>query len=104
MPNTNKLITEFLEHLEVEKGRSLKTIRNYNFYLQRFYEWAGQPTPKQITKELVRKYRLWLNRSIPGRAGDSLKKKHAELSLNCFAGFPKIFIKTRHCKLGSGKN
>ena len=56
------LITEFLESLEVEKGRSVNTARNYDLYLSRLIEFAGDINPKEITTELLRKYRLWLNR------------------------------------------
>ncbi|MCL1839847.1 tyrosine-type recombinase/integrase [Candidatus Saccharibacteria bacterium] len=56
------LIAEFLESLEVEKGRSVNTARNYDLYLSRLIEFAGDISPKQITSELLRKYRLWLNR------------------------------------------
>jgi len=56
------LIAEFLESLEVEKGRSINTARNYDLYLSRLIEFAGDISPKQITPELLRKYRLWLNR------------------------------------------
>jgi site-specific recombinase XerD len=93
MASTNKLIVEFLEHLEIEKGRSPKTIRNYDFYLRRFSEWAGNPTPKQITKESVRKYRLWLNRSLPGRAGENLKKNTQNYHLIALRAFLKYLSK-----------
>ena len=63
------LIDDFLESLEVERGRSLKTVDNYRRYLERFYELASELIPpgrdllpSDITRELVRKYRLQLNR------------------------------------------
>lgn len=57
------LILDFVEHLEVERGRSSKTSENYRRYLERFIEFSGSDIePKGITTELVRKYRLWLNR------------------------------------------
>ena len=59
-----KLIVDFLEYLEVERGRSEKTIRNYHFYLRRFARWAKQPAPQDISDELIHRYRLWLNRSV----------------------------------------
>ncbi|MCK9352038.1 MAG: site-specific integrase [Candidatus Paceibacterota bacterium] len=34
------LKTEFLEHLEIERGRSLKTIENYDHYLSRFVTFS----------------------------------------------------------------
>jgi len=63
-----KLKTEFLEHLEIEKNRSLLTIRNYDLYLKRFLAFAekrGAGGPAGITLDLVRNYRLWLNRATP---------------------------------------
>lgn len=61
------LINDFLEALEVEKGRKKRTIEDYRLYLERFYsitsEFVTPPyTPEKITSELVRKYRLRLNR------------------------------------------
>lgn len=58
----SELTLDFIEHLEVEGGRSSKTAENYQLYLTRLIEFAGDITPQQITSELVRKYRLWLNR------------------------------------------
>lgn len=57
-----KLIIEFLEYLEIEKGCSPLTIRNYDFYLQRFIKQSKINSPQEITKELIRQFRLWLSR------------------------------------------
>jgi site-specific recombinase XerD len=57
-----RLILEYLEYLEVEKNRSPRTIQNYHHYLLRFSKWANIKTPRQITLDLVRQYRIWLNR------------------------------------------
>ncbi|NOY35348.1 MAG: tyrosine-type recombinase/integrase [bacterium] len=58
----NKLKKEFLEYLEIEKGRSLKTVENYDRYLRRFLWFLKAKNPDEITDEAVRKFRLWLNR------------------------------------------
>ena len=59
----SELIYDFTESLEVEGGRSSKTAENYKHYLERFTDFAGYDiTVDKITSELVRKYRLWLNR------------------------------------------
>lgn len=55
-------ILDFIEYLEVEGGRMPRTAENYEFYLNRFVEFAGDITPIEISNELLRKYRLWLNR------------------------------------------
>ena len=65
---------QFLEHLEVEKGRSLKTIENYDRYVKRFLEFAKISSPSQIDDELVRKYRLFLNRKEKSGGGNLDKK------------------------------
>ncbi len=58
------LIAEFLEYLEIEKGCSPLTIREYKHYLKRFYNWVTEnsPTvkPEDINLEIVRRYRLYL--------------------------------------------
>lgn len=59
---TSELIMDYIEHLEVEGGRSRKTAENYHLYLQRFIEFADDIPVAKITNETVRKYRLWLNR------------------------------------------
>ena len=58
----SEALTDFLEHLEVECGRSSKTITNYQLYLERFIDFAGDITVDKITSEVIRRYRLWLNR------------------------------------------
>ena len=73
MSATNKLLTDFLEYLEIEKSRSQKTIENYAHYLRRFLLWTKISEPEQITPELVRKYRLYLNRLTDDK-GEQLKK------------------------------
>lgn len=58
----SELILDYIEHLEVEGGRSSKTAENYKLYLERFIEFTGDISVDKITSEIVRKYRLWLNR------------------------------------------
>ena len=58
----SEALTDFLEHLEVEGGRSPKTIANYQLYLERFIDFAGDITVDKLTSEVIRRYRLWLNR------------------------------------------
>jgi site-specific recombinase XerD len=59
--------------LEIEKGRSLKTVENYDRYVMRFLDFAKVGSPAEITDEVLRQYRLWLNRQAVGN--DTLKKK-----------------------------
>lgn len=58
----SELILDYIEHLEVEGGRSAKTAENYKLYLERFVEFSNDTTVDKISSEMIRKYRLWLNR------------------------------------------
>lgn len=87
------LIEDFLEHLEIEAGRSRKTIENYRLYLERFLEIASEITnkddlkPEDITKELLRKYRLKLNRYGSDNGGEDLKTITQAYYLIALRGF-----------------
>lgn len=58
----SELLLDYIEHLEVEGGRSARTAENYTLYLERFVGFTNDITVDKITPEIVRKYRLWLNR------------------------------------------
>src|SRR6218665_3997910 len=88
----SEYILDFIEHLEVEGGRMPKTAENYEFYLSRFVEFAGDITPDQITTELIRKYRLWLNR-YKSVNGDELATITQAYHLIALRGFLKYFSK-----------
>jgi len=62
IPALNPLAEEFLQYLELEKGRSKKTIGAYRLSLEKFFGFAEQIEPQNITLDLIKKYRLWLNR------------------------------------------
>ena len=71
-----KNIQNFLEYCEIEKNKSLLTIRNYAHYLARFADFCkgqGLSKPEQINLDTVRSYRLFLNRLTDERTGLSLK-------------------------------
>lgn len=93
----DKLRRQFLEHLEIEKGRSLKTIRNYDHYLSRFFENTKVTKVKDITDDTIREFRLWLNRQPSGRGsngiGDTLKKKTQNYHLIALRAFLKYLVK-----------
>lgn len=66
-------VRRFLEHLEIEMSRSLRTIDSYGRTLDAFLTWGDLHTPADITAGKVREYRLYLNRKANGRGG-TLKK------------------------------
>lgn len=82
----SELILDFVEYLEVERGRSSKTSENYRRYLERFIEFAGDIEVDTITTERVRKYRLWLNRLVSDK-GDELATITQAYHLIALRGF-----------------
>jgi site-specific recombinase XerD len=66
----DELIGEFLEHLEIERGLSPLTVRNYDFWLRRFSGWLNKFSPRtkltDIGPSLIRRFRVYLAR-LPGR-------------------------------------
>ena len=87
-----ELHQQFLEHLEVEKGRSLKTVENYDRYVKRFLDFAKITEPKEISEEMLRKYRLWLNRIVL-KNGNNLNKKTQNYYLIALRAFLKYLAK-----------
>lgn len=85
-------IQKFLEHAEVGKNQSQKTIENYRHYLKRFNDWAGQITPKQIDLKKVQDFRLFLNRYKDQR-GKGLGKKTQNYHIIALRAFLKYLIK-----------
>lgn len=86
-----KLKIQFLEYLEIERGRSLKTVENYDRYLTRFFKFTEINRAGQIDDELVRKYRLWLNRQVG--TIDNLKKNTQNYYLIALRSFLKYLAK-----------
>lgn len=82
----SELIRDFVESLEVEGGRSSKTAENYQRYLERFVEFTEDIEVGKITSEIVRRYRLWLNRH-ENEHGDRLSILTQSYHLIALRGF-----------------
>ena len=91
-----ELKQQFLEYLEIEKGRSVHTVTNYDRYLSRFLTYAKVHEPQSLTETMVREYRLWLNRqpgTKTGRQHDTLKRKTQNYYLIALRAFLKYLRK-----------
>lgn len=64
-----ELKRQFLEYLEIERGRSVKTVENYDRYLTRFFTFSKAKSPQDVTEEQVREFRLYLNRQAGTKVG-----------------------------------
>lgn len=89
----SKLKTDFLEYMEIEQNRSQKTIANYDHYLTRLLDFAGEDLRiSEIDSELLRKWRLWLNR-LGTNVSDELKKNTQNYHLIALRSFLKYCTK-----------
>ncbi len=89
MATLTELHRQFLEYMEIERGRSVKTVEAYDRYLNRFFKFAKDISqPEDITAEKVRNYRLWLNRQI-STGGETIKKNTQNYHLIALRTFLK---------------
>lgn len=88
----SKAKTDYLEYMEIEQNRSQKTIANYDHYLTRLVDFAGDITVQQIDDELIRKWRLWLNR-LGTNTNDELGKTTLNYHLIALRSFLKFCAK-----------
>ncbi len=87
---------QFLEYLEIEKGRALRTIENYDHYLTVFLNQTKIEKARDITYEVVRDFRIWLNRQSAGNnkaTGETMKKKTQNYYLIALRTFLKFLTR-----------
>lgn len=89
--------TQFLEYIEIEKGLSLKTVRNYDHYLSRFFEFARVRDTSDISESNLREFRLHLNRltgvKVRGQSSAGMKKNTQNYHLIALRSFLKYMMK-----------
>ncbi len=96
------LIQKFLEHCEIEKNQSLKTVENYARYLKKFFDFAGDIEVKNLDLPLVQKYRLYLNRPND-KNGKTLARKTQNYHTIALRAFLKYLIKNDYQTLAPEK-
>jgi len=103
--NIKELKKQFLEYLEIERGRSLKTVENYDRYLNKFFNYSKIKEPADINDDSLREFRLWLNRQPVG-SGKNLgtyKKNTQNYHLIALRTFLKYLAKRNVKSLASEK-
>lgn len=87
---------QFLEHLEIERGRSIKTVENYDRYLERFFAFAKVKKVSELTEEQIREFRLYLNRQAGTKVGgrmEPMKRRTQNYYLIALRAFLKFLRK-----------
>ena len=87
-------VIRFLEHAEIAKNQSKKTIENYHHYLGRFVKWFGEKKKvSEIKMETVQNFRLYLNRLTDEKGGQLLNVKTQNYHVIALRAFLKYCIK-----------
>ena len=87
---------QFLEYLEIERGRSVKTVENYDRYLERFFTFAKVKKTSDLTEEQIREFRLHLNRQAGTKVGgrvEPMKRRTQNYYLIALRAFLKFLRK-----------
>ncbi|MDD3774019.1 MAG: tyrosine-type recombinase/integrase, partial [Patescibacteria group bacterium] len=87
-----KALSDFYEYLEIDQGKSEKTLENYSRWLNRFLKFTGDIEVSKINQESVRKFRLDLNRRQDNH-GDTIGLKTQSYHLIALRGFLKFLAK-----------
>ncbi len=100
-------IVEYLEYCEIEKNLTQSTIRMYHFYLTDFAAWSRSYLKKDnislsdIDAELVKKYRLDLNRRVSTKSHEEFKKSTQKTFLVALRAFLKYLVVEKEIEIMS---
>jgi len=90
--DANSAKRQFLEYIEIERGRAVKTIENYDHYLSRYFSQMQIKKVGDISEQNVREFRLWLNRQ-PGSKDASMKRRTQNYYMIALRAFLKFLRK-----------
>lgn len=97
--NLDKLLLDFLEYCELEKGLSPATSEKYAYRLTRFFNWSKKKQkkdnlkPKDLSEKLIRDFRLYLNRLKSPKTKQSLAKSTQQNFMVTIRAFLKFLAK-----------
>lgn len=97
---------QFLEYLQVERGSSPLTIRNYRHYLNRFISWLISQNIRQnlsdINQDIIRSYRVYLS-NLPDRKGSTLSRRTQGYHVIALRSFLKWLLKNDYSVMAPDK-
>jgi len=101
-----KKIDEFLGYLQVEKGCSPLTIRDYKHYLTRFMDWMAdrgiREDLKDINPDVVRNFRIYLT-TLPGEGKSSMSRRTQGYHVIALRSFLKWLIRNDYAVMAPDK-
>lgn len=96
--NFDDTLLKYLEYCEIERNLSQNTIKMYHFYLNDFSTWVKDFlkkdtfTLKDIDEELVKKYRVNLNRRISSKSNTEFKRSTQKTFLVALRAILKYLV------------
>ena len=97
----NKLLKNYLDYLEIEIGRSIKTRENYSRYLKSFFNFKKIRKLEDITIEAIKEFRLYLARRVSHE--HELKKSTQAYYIIALRNFLKYLIKNDYQAISPDK-
>lgn len=99
-------VNEFLEYLQIEKGSSPLTIRDYRHYLTRFVNWMNKEGVRQelkyINPDVVRSFRVYLS-NLPGENKPQMTRRTQGYHVIALRSFLKWLIKNDYTVMAPEK-
>lgn len=83
---------QFLEYIEIERGRAVKTVENYDHYLTRYFQQMDIKKVGDISEQNIRDFRLWLNRQS-GTNNGQMKRRTQNYYMIALRAFLKFLRK-----------
>ncbi len=102
-----KLMLDYLEHCEIEKNLAQSSLKYYDFYLRDFFDWTKAQVGKEeleiedLSHDLIRKYRIYLNRRISTKSHEEYKKNTQKIFLVAVRAFLKYLVVERNLNVPS---
>jgi site-specific recombinase XerD len=104
--DVQKLIDQYLEYLEIERNCSRLTVRNYRFYLKRFFDWFKKTHQSlnviDINSDVVRKFRVFLS-NYEDDKGLTLKRVTQSYHIIALRSFLRYLIRNDYETLAPEK-
>jgi site-specific recombinase XerD len=99
-------VEQFLEYLQVERGASPLTIRNYRHYLSRFLVWMHSQGIheglRDINPDVVRSFRVYLS-NLPGEKKAQMTRRTQGYHVIAMRSFLKWLIKNDYAVMAPDK-
>lgn len=99
-------VNDFLEYLQVERGSSPLTIRNYRHYLTRFENWMVDNNIREdlvdINPDVIRRFRVYLS-NLPGEQKQLMARRTQGYHAIALRSFLKWLLKNDYAVMAPDK-